>query len=392
MALYSGKIRDKSGIRKVELQARTETEARKQMERMGQLISFTRKSSLTVSRGLTADERQIFFNRMSSMIQSGVGTSNGLKLMRDTFSGKIQEVAGRLIVIVESGADLAEAMDQIGSPDFPEATLALIKAGSRSGETWRALRDAAEFEYQLHTIRKGSGKGLWMAIASFFIAGALILGSTFYAGPEIMNSPLIKAAQESGSVNIDIINQTAIVVSYIMLVLLIIGVFFGMLATLGRQVMPVKADAIILKIPFYKDLVLAKNNYIVLYGLALLIRSGVRIEEALRLSAENAPKGALRADLQNGLAAVKIGKAWVAPMNTLHPTDKAALSCAANAEQIALTLDILANQYRDLYARRLASFVPVLSMASAIFLTIAGGIIFGQTILPMLMASKAMLG
>jgi general secretion pathway protein F len=391
MPLYSAKIHDKHGIRKSEIQARTEAEARKHFERTGKVISIEKKSSFVIARGLSPEERQIFFTRMSSMLHATVGTSEALRLMRDTFTGKIQEISGRLLALVESGQDLASAMEQIGQPDFPETTVALIKAGARTGDSWRAIKDAAEFEYQLHTIKKGSAKGLWTGILSFIGAGLMILASTFYVGPEIMNSPLMKAMKAEDVATIDFINQIAVGITIFMGILMVIGMLGGLLASVGRQVMPVKADEIIMKVPYYKDLVLSKNNYIVLYGLSLLIRAKVRIEEALRLSAESAPKGALRIDLFAALNAVKKGQPWMNVMKTLHPTDRAALLCATSAEQIAITLDILANQYRDIYAQRLASFVPLLNMVAAIFMTVAGGIIFAQTVLPMLMTTQGML-
>lgn len=390
MPLYEGKVKGRGNrMRTVEIQARNQDEARSHIAKMGRVVTFKRKFSMDISRGLTPADRQIFFTRLSAMLASRVGTSDALMLMRDTFSGKIQEVSARLLTSVESGDDFAAAVERIGMPDFPDATVALIKAGSRSGETWRAIKDASEFEYQLANIRKGASKGLITGVISFVMAGAMTLGSTFYVGPQIMNSPLIKG---SGTVNIDWINTTAIVVGYFMAVIMVVATAFWLLASVGRRVMPVQADKLILKVPYYKDLVLSRNNFIVLYGLALLIKSGVRTEEALRLSAEGAPRGALRTDLTNAMNAVKTGRQWPKVMNTLHPTDKAALLSATDREQVANTLDTLANQYRELYGQRLASFVPIINLVAALFMSIAGGILFGQSILPMLMASEGMMG
>jgi general secretion pathway protein F len=130
----------------------------------------------------------------------------------------------------------------------------------------------------------------------------------------------------------------------------------------------------------------------VLYGLSLLVKSGVRTEEALRLSAEGAPRGALRTDLVAATLAVKTGKHWPQAMTTFHPTDKASLLSASDREQVASTLGTLANQYRELYAQRLGSFVPALNLVAALFMSIAGGLLFGQAILPMLMASGSNFG
>lgn len=389
MAVYHSKVRTRGNtMRAVEIQARSEDEARATLNRMGRVVTFKKKFRVEVGGGLSAADRQVFFTRLSAMLVSRVGTSDALTLMRDTFSGKIQEVSGRLLGYVETGDDLASAIERVGSPDFPEATVALIKAGARTGETGRSIKDAAEFEYQLHNIKKSASKGLWSGIGGFLIAGVLTLVSTLWVGPEIMNSPLIKGAK---GVNIDWINDIAYGVGYFMAALLVIGGMFWLLASVGRQIAPVKVDQFILKIPFYKDLVLAKNNFIVLYGLALLIKSGVRTEEALRLSAEGAPRGALKNDLLQAMNAVKTGRPWPRVMETLHPTDKAALMSATDREQVANTLDTLSAQYRELYGQRLASFVPAINLVAALFLSIAGGLLFGQSILPMLMASEGLL-
>jgi general secretion pathway protein F len=391
MPLYEGKVKTRSNaVRKVEVQARNAVEARRHLGKMGRVVAFKRKLSMDVSRGMSAADRQIFFTRLSSMLSSRVGTSAALTLLRDTFNGKIQEVSARLLSYVESGDDLAEAMERIGSPDFPEATIALIKAGTRSGETWRAVKDAAEFEYELATIKKGASKGLWMGIGSFVMAGLMTVVSTLWVGPKIMGSSLIKSA--GSAVDIGWINSVAYVVGYIMAFLLVVGLAFGLLASVGRRIVPVAADKLILKVPFYKDLVLSRNNFIVLYGLSLLVKSGVRTEEALRLSADGAPRGALRTDLLQATHAVKTGQPWPKAMTTLHPTDKAALISASDREQVANTLGTLARQYRELYGQRLASFVPVINLIAALFMSIAGGLLFGQSILPMLMASQGIMG
>lgn len=390
MPIYIAKIKQKNTVRTVELQARTEQEARQIFEKQGRIVTFKRKAGLDFNFGMTPGERQIFFSRMSAMLRSRVGTSDALALIRDTFTGKIQEVAGRLLSHVEAGSDFSTAVERVGSPDFPEATIALIMAGSRSGETWRAIKDAAEFEMELHRVKSGASKGLMMGIGSLVFAGIVTIVSTGYVGPSIMESPMIAQSAKKGAVDIGWINTAGYVVSYLIGALLVIGFLAWLFAFIGRAVAPTATDKVILKVPFYTDLILSRNNFIVLYGLALLIRSGVRTEEALRLSAEGAPKGALRADLFGAMNAVKTGRQWPKEMATLHPTDKAALLSATDREQVATTLGALATQYRELYAQRLATFVPALNLLSALFMSIAGGILFGQAILPMLMASSGM--
>lgn len=391
MAIFVVKIQTRQGVKTLELQGRNEQDVRQMAARGGKILTIRKKSGgFSLNTGLSQGDRQIFFTRLASMLGSRVGTSEALALLRETFTGKIQEVSGKLLNYVESGEDLGSAIERVGAPDFPPATVALIKAGSKSGETWRAIQDASRFETELNNVKKSAAKGLWSGAFGFLMAGITTVGSVFYVGPEIMKMELMKIASTKAPIDTGWITTVGLVMGWIMAILLVLGVLGYLLSSVGRKIFPTQADKLIMKIPYYKDLVLARNNFIVLYGLALLIRSGVRIEEALRLSADGAPKGALRNDLLSGMEAVRTGRPWPQKMATLHPTDKAALMCAQDRDQIAHTLDTLAAQYRELYGLRLGSFVPTLHLLAAIFLTLSGGLLFGQSILPMLMAAQGL--
>src|SRR5690606_5683383 len=143
--------------------------------------------------------------------------------------------------LVESGDDLAGAFAKIGAPDFPEATTALILAGARSGETWRAIRDAAELEYQLASVKKGAAGGLWVGIGSFVFAALTIVFSTLYVGPKLMESPLFTSLGED-AVNIGWINTTADIIGYTMAAIMIVAGVMAGLAFIGRKLVPVMAD------------------------------------------------------------------------------------------------------------------------------------------------------
>ena len=395
MKPYTARIKARSGeVRSIEVVAESEAAARALARRSGRVLDVRRKRQFGTLKVLSAADRQIFFARLSAMLASRVGTSDALKLISDTFTGKISEVSARLLNFVESGDDLSGAFARVGSPDFPEATVALIQAGSRSGETWKAINDASDLEYQLAQVKKGASSGLLAGLGSFIFAGITIVVSSLYVGPKVMSSSLMSAINHkggSGGVDIGWVTTAANVIGYSMAAMLVVGFLLWLLASVGRRVSPVSADRMILRIPFYKDLVLARNSYITLYGLSLLIKSGVRTEEALRLTATTAPKGALRNDIEGAMNAVRSGRPWASALQTFHPTDRAALLCAVDRSQIANTLDNLSRQYRDLYARRLASFIPVLQMLSALFLSLAGAVLFGESILPMLLATKSVL-
>src|SRR4051812_36369573 len=125
MPSYEGKVRTRqNNIRAVEIRAGSKEEARKQVARMGRVVTFKRTYKPSLGVKMSPADRQIFFTRLAAMLSSRVGTSDALTLLRDTFGGKISEVSGRLLNYVQSGDDLAGAFTKVGSPDFPEATIA----------------------------------------------------------------------------------------------------------------------------------------------------------------------------------------------------------------------------------------------------------------------------
>ncbi|MEZ8292814.1 hypothetical protein AB6D11_03060 [Vibrio splendidus] len=67
----------------------------------------------------------------------------------------------------------------------------------------------------------------------------------------------------------------------------------------------INADKVILKIPIFKDVVLAKNNYITMFGLAKLTASGVRMEQSLKLVYESTAPRIMKSDLEQAHKALK---------------------------------------------------------------------------------------
>lgn len=386
MARFVARIIGKKGAETVEVDARDRQGAERILRRRGRILTIKRKVGIDLTPGMTPSERYTFMIRMSSMVGSKVGTAEALRLIATTFTGNIKRAAQGMVDRVEAGMDLPTAMEH-DRKNFPLATTALVKAGAASGETWRALKDAGDFEHKMQTIRKSSSKEMLSATASFLVAGALIIGTNEYFGPQVMANDMFRSAD---GVDVGWITKTADVLTWIMIILMsLFGIMFW-LGTIGRRIIPDAADAIILRIPYYKDLILARNNYVTLYKLSLLIRAGVRIEEAIQLTEEGSQAGALRSDLRRALIAVRSGQPWAAAMRTLHPTDRAALISSSDRQDIARTLDLLSSQYRDLYIHRITSFAPTLQVISALFMTLAGGILFGLTILPMLQLAASL--
>jgi general secretion pathway protein F len=364
-------------------------EARKVAARRGQVLSVKAAGGGAGSK-LSLQDRLMFFQRLASMLGSKVGASEALEIIYQSFTGSIREAARILRDEIKAGASLYEAMDRAGPKYFPEAIVAIVKTGSRGGDMAMAIREAARFERELAQVKKESSKGITSALMGFLAGVITILASTYYVAPMILNSSLVTA---SGGADVGWVMTLANVISIIALVATAImgSIFFY--GVVIRPFAPAAVDRGILRIPFYRDMALAKTNYMVFFGLAVLLKAGLRVEESLELSIESAPKGELRNDLERARNALVKGSAkpWASYMTMLHPTDKAALATAQDQAQTARTIEELAHTYQSLYKSRLELFVPAVQGFSAVFLALAGFVLFGVSVIPLMQSTSSIM-
>ena len=388
MGQYVVQVRSKGMVKAIDISAATPEIAKKLAKRHGMVLSVGKKRATFSPRGLSQSDRYIFLIRLSTMLASKVGSAEALRLIRDSFKGKISIVAATMLDRVELGMDLPGALVE-DRKNFPGAISMIVKAGAQTGQTWRALQEAAEFEKEIADVKKGGKNGIISALGSFFIAGGVLVTSTFYVGPKVMDMGLMKENKDKiDNSLVDFLSYTG---GAFMAAVMITFAGFFWLATFGRRFFPTTADNIITKIPYYSEIVLAQENYTNLYRLSLMVRSGVRMEEALKTAHEACRRGALKEDFQRSMVALKNGQKWATGMTILHPTDRAALMLAADRDQIATNLANIAAQYNSLYKQRIGAFTPTLQVLSAFAMSLSGFVLFGQTVMPMLQLSANMM-
>lgn len=391
MSVFKIKFKDRRGRDiSTEITADNESIAREIIRKRGKLISI-KKKLFDIEFAMTPGERQTFLRNLSTLLASRKGASDALRAIEYSFSGTIKKVSAKMLLLLENGVSLINALETTcAKKHFPETTLALIKAGERSGKTWKALRDAAEFELEMEEMKKGSNKDIYIAVFGFLFAMIVVLAVEFKFKAEFVNSPYIKML--GATVDLTIVEYMSF---FTLLSMSIIGscfIFLLILGTIGKKIFPFLADKIILKIPFYNTLVLSRNNYITLYGLSLMVSSGVSMERSLHLAERSAAKGSLKNDLKNATMAVKKGKPWPPYMTTFHEVDKAALDGAVDKSQIGNILHHLARNNRDTYKQVAQTVGPVLQFLAAFYVIMSGAILFGYTMLPMLQASSQAFG
>lgn len=375
---YARILSDEGVIRTHEIEASTIDLARHYADRKGQVITLKKKFNVDLSIGMRPSERHSFLLRLSAMLKSNMGLTHALQKIADTFGGRIKAAAAGMLTRLETGMGLDEAVT-LDYKNFPPATAALIKAGVVGGNTQQALKSAVEFEQLLSQVAKGAYKHFFTAFLALAISFAIVYYTIYDFAPIILDSPMVK-----NNAAIDV--TLAKVFSHVLLwVLGAKMAFMGgaiLLATVVRRIIPNLADKLILKIPHYKDLVLSRNTYVTLYKLGLMTKNGLTLADTLRFAEFETPRGALKTDLRRARRFLDEGIPWANALESLHPTDRAALASATDSDDLATTLDALAEYYRDLYISKINSIGPAVEFMSALYLVAATVSLVMLTVIP----------
>lgn len=384
MPTFIAKVSVGGRTSQVTLTAKDRADAQRQLRRRGRVVSLKREALFDLQPGLSSHERYTFLVKLSTMIASKVSMGKALELMGEAFTGNIRQVSNRLSDRVNAGVDFIMAIEE-ERKSFPPSLIALIRSGFAAGNASNALREAAEFEQLMQSIRKGSMKEVWTGIGYFVASAALTVATVEYFGPMVTGNDLFNRP----GVDTGWIERFGEVFMWVNMALLALIGFMIFMGTIGRLASPAVIDRVISRVPFYADLILAKNNYLTFYKMSLLVKSGVRIEEMLEITAIDIGPSALKSDVLNALDLIRKGRPWAAGMATLDPTDRASLLASSDREDVARTFRLLADQFRDLYIARMQTLGPALNILAALFMSIASAILFGLTILPMLQLAAA---
>lgn len=357
---------------------------------MGEALLIARRSGTVIGKptirkeerggGMTAGERYIFLHQLATMNIAKVPLSRGLQVLRESHGGRIGRAAAGLQTGVASGRQIADLMYE-DKKNFPGAVGLLVKAGSKgAGGTAEALKKAAEFERQILGAATKGAKGLYGAGFWVIVATISIFACPMWLTPYLQGSQLFQLSEDV--ISWSWLDNLSYLIGALTMVLMIFGIFLFTLIGVGQRLFPKYSDMIVMRLPYLKDIVFTRDNFISLYRFSLMVKAGVTLEESLETTCRDTRKGALKDDLNRAVHNQKTGQPWADGFRTLHPTDKAALSMATDKARLSEILEQVADQNRSIYIRRLEILAPIMAMISGIAMILVYGIVGLYSIVP----------
>ena len=254
--------------------------------RLEERREFHLPSFLRMHSNITAEERIAFFHELAALLQAGMPVHEALARLAD--AAKASSAAyGKLVAelhrLVTRGTALSQAME-MHPQAFAPSVVGMVRAAEESGTLDVILRETAEFLTEGHVMRESLRSALAYPLFLLAAATASLLLMTIFV------LPIFAALLRDLRAEVPLPTQLLLTLSDIAaaepyLIPLSIAVVFAAAAALLR--MPkvrFRMDELLLRIPVLGTFICLAEWRMILRTLAILMRSGIRLDRAVSLA------------------------------------------------------------------------------------------------------------
>lgn len=272
---------------------------------------------------ISLSEQILFAKHLAIMLKSGMSEVESLRIIQEQIKGSgLSRIMNKIIASVENGQFLSEALSQY-KKTFGELFINIIKLGEISGTLPQNLEYlAAEIKKKYELKSKVKSALIYPVIilmATLGVTGALIL----FVLPKIL--PVFT------SLNIQVPLTTRILIGfayilnnyYLLIVAGIIAIIFGWIMLLKIPIVKYVATKSLLYIPIAGRISLDYNMANINRTLGLLLKSGVKIVEAIYATASTTTNVVYKKALLEAGEEVKKGEqiySYLEKQKSIFPT------------------------------------------------------------------------
>jgi len=388
---YAYKVKDHSGkMIEGSLEAESTALVANKLRQMGYVpIAIDKKQSKGVQREIhipglgnrvKLQELAIFARQFATMIDSGLTLLRSLQILSlQTESKPLAEVIGQVRQEVESGTSLSMALSH-----HPKVFNKLFVAMVRSGESGGVLDEvllqlATTIEKQVDLRRK-------IRSAMTYPAVVLALVLTIMTAMLVFIVPLFKGFYAELNGTLPLMTRVLISVSdwavklFPLIIIAIIAAAFGFKKWISTDEGRARWDVFKLKVPVFGRLVHKTALARFSRTLAVLLRSGVPILEALEITKDTAGNIVVSRGLDDVQAGVKIGEPIARPLERHSIFPPMVVQMIAVGEESG-ALDTLLEKIADFYDQEVEATVNALTSLLEPLMIMVLGICVGTMVI-----------
>lgn len=233
----------------------------------------------------SAYELALLTRQLSVLLASAIPLEEALSAVaKQSEKAHIQSLMLAVRSAVLEGYSLANALSQVAS--FPPLYVATIASGERSGHLDLVLNQLADYTESRFALQKKIQGAMIYPIVLMIMATVVVIGLMSYVVPKI-----VKVFEQSDQA-LPWITQVVMSLSNLitqwwwLLLLIFSGTGFLLYRFIKTQAGQMLIDSLILKMPIFGRLSRGLNATRFASTLAILVKSGVPLIEALRIGAE----------------------------------------------------------------------------------------------------------
>ena len=383
---------DDGRLVKGELDASNESEARIRLraqrllplriEVKGGKESKFKFSLAFLSDSVSMKDLQVFTRQFAVLVSAGVPIVQSLEAMsRGARSPGMSKTLDLVVADVERGRRLADAL--LARPlVFDRLYVNLVKAGEEGGVLESVLNRLAAYIETSVKLRSKVKAALFYPVAVMVIAVVVIMFIMIFVVPK-MSAMFLQSGQELPALTQVVINCSNFATHYwYMIAAVFIGIPIGLKTYYdtdnGRKVL----DAMMIEVPVFGDML--KKTAIARFSrtLATLLASGVRIIDALEISAGTTGNWVIEKALMDTKDAVSRGKTLAEPLAKIPYFPNMVTQMIAIGEQTG-NIDQMLSKVADFYEDEVENATDAMASLIEPLLMVVLGVIIAVIVIAM---------
>lgn len=333
------------------------------------------------SRGLSRRGLALLTRELATLVKAELPVDEALRIavLQPLMPARARQVIGAVLGRVLEGASLSEALDaQTGA--FPAYYSRIIHAGETAGTLGPALDELAGFLERSTEFRARIGSALlYPMLLLVAAAGALVVIMAVLI-PTI--APLFRdaGAQPPFIIQFLLDLQETIAVHWLLALLVAAGIVGGCITLARNESWRLACDRMLLRVPLVSGLIQNGQTAVMTRTLGTLIRNGVPMLQALRVTGSALSNRTIAAAVQKCADEVKEGATLTGSLTRAGVFPELALRLTGVGEQTG-QLDIMLERVGSIYEAALQrQLMRVTSLLTPI-LTIVIGVLVGGLLL-----------
>ncbi|MBV1883672.1 MAG: type II secretion system F family protein [Pseudomonadales bacterium] len=323
---------------------------------------------------ISGAQKIFFIRQLALMLKSGLTLIESLDIAYGLTKGKIKNIIKLMSDEIKGGANFSNAIDNHGGDVFSPMAMHMIRSAEASGELDVVLERISEhMERRAELIRNLVSSMTYplivliaaIGMSIFLIVGVIPEFSKFFART---NKPLPEMTQQ-------LMNLSAFVESNWYLIMALLAVCIGGSIALYRtQAGRNRIDAFVLLIPIFGKLITSAAMAQVGWALAMLLRSGVSLLEALLIASDLIENRSISGALRDASEQVLAGRDLSSSLQSKNLPEL--LTQLAGVGERSGSLDHLMQEVGSFYEGELNALSKTLStFIEPVLILVIGGMV-----------------